>query len=423
MASLVDILKKAGFSGNALKMAYAIVMAESRGNAKAYNGKGLDRSYGLFQINMYGDMGPARRKQFGLSSNEELWDPLTNAKIAYKISNGGKNWGPWSTYIYGNYKTYYGGSMGAQVTNYSGGGGGATYGVPTASPKLDKYEMAEKYGLSWSTISANKELKALFNKAVAGGWDAALFTAKLKNTNWWKTTSDSARKFFMLKTGDPATYKQKWNQNQYAMNKLAVEVGLGNQILKGGKSSKLLEKAIMFKMRDGWSDARIKSYLGNYVGLHDGFMWGEAGEAFDQLQQLSYLNGQKYSSSWYKKYVKGIVSGKSTLEDVAAKIRAEAAAKYSMFADQIKAGQNAMDLAAPYIRSVSTILELPETDVDLFNKYVADAMQGKQAGSQYPLWLFEAKVRSDPLWRKTNNARESMFSVARQVARDFGFAY
>lgn len=420
MASLMSILRQAGFKGQALQMAYAIAMAESGGRANAYNGNANtgDKSYGLFQINMLGGMGPERRARYGLSSNSALFDPLTNAKIAYKMSNGGKNWGPWSTYKTGAYKQYYGGSGGATVT----GGGGSTYNVKAVTPKLDKYELAATYGLTWATINGNKELKSLFNKAVSGGWDAVLFTAKLKNTKWWRTTSDSARKFFMMRTGDPATYTQKWKANQFALNKIAAEVGLGSQVKKG-KPSALLKKAIMYKMRDGWSDARIKAYFGNYVTVHKGQMWGEAGEVFDQLQQLAYMNGQKYSSSWYQKYVKEIVAGRSTIENTGAKIRSTAAAKYSAFADQIKAGQNAMDLAAPYINTVARLLEVPETDVDLFENHVANAMQGAHAGQNFTLWQFENYVRNDPKWRKTNNARESMFSVARQVAKDFGMAY
>jgi hypothetical protein len=60
--------------------------------------------------------------------------------------------------------------------------------------------------------------------------------------------------------------------------------------------------------------------------------------------------------------------------------------------------------------------------VDLTNKYVSKAMTSKTAGA-YPLWQLENEVRADPLWKKTNNARESMFSVAHQVARDFGLVF
>ena len=95
---LKHLLYKVGFEGDQLKQAWAVVMKESTGRPMAHNqnSKTGDNSYGLFQINMIGSMGPARLAQYGLNSNEELFDPLTNARIAYIISEGGKNWSAWN---------------------------------------------------------------------------------------------------------------------------------------------------------------------------------------------------------------------------------------------------------------------------------------------------------------------------------------
>lgn len=105
---LMSVLKDAGFQGEGLKTAYAVAKAESGGKATAYNGntKTGDNSYGLFQINMLGKMGPDRLKRYGLKSNEDLYDPLTNAKVAYAMSGGGASWSPWSTYKKGSHKQY-----------------------------------------------------------------------------------------------------------------------------------------------------------------------------------------------------------------------------------------------------------------------------------------------------------------------------
>jgi hypothetical protein len=100
-AAVVTALKaaaSAGFKGNNLVIAGALAGAESGFNPRSHNPVGRDNSYGLWQINMLGSMGPARRREFGLSSNEELFDPMKNAKAAWGISSGGKNWKPWSTW-------------------------------------------------------------------------------------------------------------------------------------------------------------------------------------------------------------------------------------------------------------------------------------------------------------------------------------
>lgn len=92
---IIRILKLAGFSGKELKMAWAVAVKESTLRPFALNRS--SNCYGLFQINMSGSLGPNRREKYGIDSNEDLFDPLTNAKIAYQMSNGGKNWSAWST--------------------------------------------------------------------------------------------------------------------------------------------------------------------------------------------------------------------------------------------------------------------------------------------------------------------------------------
>jgi murein DD-endopeptidase MepM/ murein hydrolase activator NlpD len=96
--SSLKYLQAAGFKGEALRQAWAIMNRESGGRAAAYNGNtGTgDQSYGLFQINMLGNLGPARRKQYGLKSNNDLLDPATNARVAYQMSKGGTDFGAWA---------------------------------------------------------------------------------------------------------------------------------------------------------------------------------------------------------------------------------------------------------------------------------------------------------------------------------------
>lgn len=94
---LISVLRAVGFEGDAVKHAWAVAMKESTGNPDAHNKNSRtgDNSYGLFQINMIGSLGPARVEKYGLSSYEDLFDPYINARVAYQMSNGGKDWGPW----------------------------------------------------------------------------------------------------------------------------------------------------------------------------------------------------------------------------------------------------------------------------------------------------------------------------------------
>lgn len=94
---LIELLDAVGFKGKQLKVAWAVTKKESGGRPVAHNdntGTG-DNSYGLFQINMIGSLGADRREKFGLETNSQLFDPVTNAKIAFHMTKGGSDWGSW----------------------------------------------------------------------------------------------------------------------------------------------------------------------------------------------------------------------------------------------------------------------------------------------------------------------------------------
>lgn len=94
---LKQLLSAVGFEGKALRTAWAIAKRESNGRPLAYNGNRStgDSSYGIFQINMLGDLGVIRKEKFNLRSNVLLFDPVINAEITYYMTDGGKNWSSW----------------------------------------------------------------------------------------------------------------------------------------------------------------------------------------------------------------------------------------------------------------------------------------------------------------------------------------
>jgi len=87
---LANWIYKAGFRGKNIREAWAIAMRESNGTNLGPGDSGFNGSdFGLFQLNS------------GAWSGESWWDtqllldPIYNAKIAYKMSRGGKSWIPW----------------------------------------------------------------------------------------------------------------------------------------------------------------------------------------------------------------------------------------------------------------------------------------------------------------------------------------
>jgi hypothetical protein len=94
---LRQLAQQAGFQGPKADEMAAISLAESGGNPFAHNPKYPDDSYGLTQINALAH-GPVAKQALG--------NPQKAMELAYRISDGGENFRPWSVYTSGAYKQH-----------------------------------------------------------------------------------------------------------------------------------------------------------------------------------------------------------------------------------------------------------------------------------------------------------------------------
>jgi hypothetical protein len=112
-----------GFRGSSLITAVAIAGAESNYRHDAKNLRYPDHSIGEWQINQL-----AHKGRYG--SDAALTNVRTNARAAYQISGGGRNFSPWSTFTNGAYRGYL--SQAQQAvrsigsSRSKGGGGGSS---------------------------------------------------------------------------------------------------------------------------------------------------------------------------------------------------------------------------------------------------------------------------------------------------------
>lgn len=135
---LATLARGAGFTGKDVDIAVAVALAESGGNPRAHNPNPPDNSYGLWQINMLGRLGPDRRRRLGISSNDALFDPATNARAAFMIWKG-SGWNAWTTYTRGTYKKHMATSPNSESSSAApstGGGLNPVLGIPDALNKF-----------------------------------------------------------------------------------------------------------------------------------------------------------------------------------------------------------------------------------------------------------------------------------------------
>lgn len=289
--------------------------------------------------------------------------------------------------------------------------------VPTQD-KLSASELAEQYGWAQAVLNSDKELAKLFRDAVAGQWSPERFQAKLRATKWYQARSESARQADVLAKTDPKTYAANVDAIAAEMKAQAAAMGA---VMDAGKIRWRAEQAY----RLGWNQQQIQSVLAQYVTEQNGVLKGQAGQAAEQLRSLAYANGVRYGDEWFTRAAKAVMSGTSSVEDWEAEIRKQAASAFPPFAEQIKAGQNMADIASPYRQTMAALLEISDTDIDLFDGTIRSALAGRDpktgTATAKSLWQFENDLRKDRRWLKTNNARESLMGATKGILASWGF--
>lgn len=294
----------------------------------------------------------------------------------------------------------------------------------TPKDKLSSKELAEEYGFVESMLNANPELKKLFTDAVAKGWTKDMFQAKVRNTKWWKTHSEQERNYILSKYGDPATASKDYGQAFLKARLMGEQLGITYS-----KSRDKVATAAYNMIAKGWSDEQVRYYLGQFVifdtkkGYAPG---GEGQEAVDQMRGLAYNLGLTNSNDWYADRAREIIRGTTTAKDIERQMRQRAAAMFPMWSKQIKAGQNTGELAAPYMQSMTQILEIAPGSVNLFDPTIKKALTSRDSKGKpasVPLWQFENTLRQDPRWNKTQNAQAAVAANAHKVLQDMGMMF
>jgi hypothetical protein len=140
-----------------------------------------------------------------------------------------------------------------------------------------------------------------------------------------------------------------------------------------------------------------------------------------RLQGLSRSLGLGYNPEQLEQQAANIVAGRQTYEQLEFNTRSIAGEAFPMFKDRILAGESIANIAAPYTRSMSSILELPESSLDISdpNSEIRKALIG-DGKTPKPLWQFEQELFKDARWQYTSNARDTMDRVSMDILQRFG---
>lgn len=317
-------------------------------------------------------------------------------------------------------------------------GANGTAAIPAARPTFDWFsamglssgnsnQANQNVGLVKAFIGSDPELANLYSEAVAGSWTQDNFISHLQATDWWKNNSDSVRKNMALKATDPASWNQQVTNARSQVQELAAKLGVP---LTSSSLDNVTNLAVLF----GYNDAQIQSMLSGYMkDIQQGWFGGYAGQVQLAIREYAMDMGIPVSDKYVNQNTQAIVSGSQSLNAIRATIATQAAAAFPAYADQINKGMTVGEIAKPYASAVSQILEQDPNSVSLYSPILRQALQytvpknpndpnSPKIPAVKQLYDYENDLRSNPIWRTTNNARESMMAAAQQVLGNLGLA-
>jgi hypothetical protein len=309
--------------------------------------------------------------------------------------------------------------MGGRRVSGLQGGGPASESEPAAAARLSPEEMAAEYGWAYSFLNSIPEIKGLFKSYVAEDWSKDKFQAKLRDTKWWKTNSDSMRKTAQEKKTDPATFSAKLNAMRIQIMQLAGEMGAS---IPPSKLGKLAEQAISTNM----DEALLRNVLGGYVTWTDANnLRGQAGMFEHNMKQFAAEQGVTLDKQTMLNQAQLIAKGLATEQDFRSQVVNQAASLYPAYTEQLLAGQTMKEIASPYMEVMAQDLEINPAAVTLADPLLRSALngvnkQGKPVGMD--LTTFQNVVRNDPRWARSQSAQSKTMETGLKVLKDMGFA-
>lgn len=299
------------------------------------------------------------------------------------------------------------------------GGGPASESAPDTytSTRLSPEELAAEYGWAHSFLNSIPEIKGLFGQMVDETWTKEKFQAKLRETKWWKTNSDSMRKAAQEKQIDPATYSAKLNAMRIQIMQMAGEMGAS---IPPAKLNSIAEKAVQTNM----DEALLKYTLGSYVTFTSAQnLRGAAGMFEHNMKQFAEEQGIKLDKQALLNQAQLVARGLATEEDFKNQVVNQAASMYPAYTQQLQGGQTMKQIASPYLDAMSQDLELNPAAVSLQDPLIKSALngvnaQGRPVGMDLP--TFQNMIRNDPRWSRTQAAQDKIMNTGIKVLKDMG---
>jgi len=281
---------------------------------------------------------------------------------------------------------------------------------------------AELYPAYYAIIRNNPEIRDLIRRSIGPpAWSQERFNAELFNTNWYKTTSESARQWEILSNQDPAEAQARVSAQAAEIRSTANFYGVS---LSQEQITQLATDAVKFGFNlQQINDAiGMKALEGGVEGISD-LTQGYYGQ--EMRRRLSNY-GVTLSDTTFNQYLNQIAVGAESLDSFQDYAMTLGKSLFPALADQFDAGRTFDQIVDPYRQTAARILEISPNAVDFQKSQWQQALTYTDEGST------EQRLMSNKEWGQylrsersfgyeyTNEAKEKAYTVMNRLASTFG---
>jgi hypothetical protein len=292
------------------------------------------------------------------------------------------------------------------------------------SPLQDTFTIEDaraEYGYSVAIIDSDPKLQELFTTAVAEGWSSDRFELAVKE--WARDAgygTGSALAAYKMEKEGGEVWSRALEEGVAQIKTKAVALGIdvGDLDLSSEAGQQMARDWVYGGYNTRSNEAVIDFLSPGGVGA----VSGTTAEAKDSLRGLAMANGVSLSDSWYDQVVNSIARGDTDVSYWEKDIRDQSAMRFPLYAEKIRAGVNAQELAAPYISSMNRVLE--RSNVDLDDPWLSKAMNHmdeKGNPTAMPVYDFETLLRQSAEWQNTKNGKNTMLNTGTKFLKDLGY--
>jgi len=317
--------------------------------------------------------------------------------------------------------------------------------TPAASTKLGKNEalvngkkvvvggskwqqiIQDEFGSMWDVYNDNPDVHKVIDQSVKEGWynDETKLTARLQNTNWFRTTQSATRQYNIKKSTDPATLEADINKGVEDLRAYGLKSGSG-VVLSDASLRMLAENKIKF----GWSDQQTTNAVGSESaataasGGPQGTMALRQGTVSVGLRTVADNYAQKVDPAILDQWTTEILKGTKTEAQFTEQMKLQASQQYRSLAPQIDKGQDVKTAVSMYSNAAQNVLGIDPSTIDWTQDKWNTALNYQDPKTNEYRTMdaseWNRHLRSLPEWQNTDDAKQTYRSAAMSIAKAFG---